>query len=281
MKNSRTAARSLLLVLMSMAVVATAPHSPFLPSAHAESLGAWTATNNPPSPTQDGTISCPTFGSYVYCIGSIVSSTSTDAYYAPLSSSGIGSWTTDAYPYSGGNGGILAVSCRIDSGYMHCVGGETQGSGKHPINKTYVAPVSSFGIGTWTRATDYPVVVADADCVVSGGYMYCIGGTTYSAAGHGLNASYYAPISSSGIGAWTQTTSYPTGTHGQSCEASGGYVYCVAASIGSCDGVYLCGPNPAVYYAALSSSGVGPWTSTTAYPIAVSFLACTISADSH
>src|SRR5208282_1469261 len=63
------------------------------------------------------------------------------------------------------------------------------------------------------------------------------------------------------------TTSYPTKTAYQSCATYSGYIYCVGGNTGS-------GPPSAVYYAAVSSSGVGAWTSTTSYPTKTEYQSC-------
>jgi hypothetical protein len=68
-------------------------------------------------------------------------------------------------------------------------------------------------------------------------------------------AVYSAPLSPSGIGKWTQTTSYPVAVVQESCVTSGTWIYCVGG-LGS----------TGVYYAPISSSGVGKWTQTTKYP---------------
>ena len=263
-KSSHTGAPLLLLVLLSVAVVAALPLSA-IPSAHADSLGAWVATTSAPTPSIS--TSCTTYESYIYCVGNSISYNYNDSYWAALSSSGIGSWSTDTYPVDSGNGGIADVGCAIASGYMYCVGGETQGSGGHALNAAYYATVSNSGFGTWTATTSYPTAVAGEPCVISGGYIYCVDGAS----------SYYAPVSSSGIGAWTQTTSSsPADLEGESCATSSGYIYCVAG-YGTSFGNYT----SAVSFAPLSPSGIGAWTSTTNYPIAVSYPSCTISAGSY
>jgi len=281
-----------------MAAVVAALPSASISSVHAESLGTWTSTSDFPLGGDFygfGLImTCVTYGGYIYCLGG-PNDRSPNVYYASLSSSGISSWiSTTPYPISIGGEYTLSTPCAIDSGYMYCVGGDTGGQGEYAVNATYYAPVSSSGVGTWTKTTDYPVAVAGGQCVISRGYIYCIGGTTYdldtptSGGGHAVNSSYYAPISSSGIGAWTKTTSYPTKIQNQACVASSGYVYCVAGS----DGTYTPGgyvgagcacytPTSAVYYATLSSGGIGQWIRVADYPDPVTSLACAILADSN
>jgi len=76
---------------------------------------------------------------------------------------------------------------------------------------------------------------------------------------------YYALLSSGGVGAWTQTTSYPVDVSSQSCVVNSGYVYCIGGS-------------NAVYYAPLSSSGVGAWTQTMSYPGSAGAQSCVTDA---
>jgi hypothetical protein len=237
-----------------------------------------------------------------------VSDESQDAYFAPLSSTGIGSWSYYSYPVSSGNGGIDGVSCPIYAGYIYCVGGDTAGSGSHSLNATYYAPISSSGIGTWTKTTSFPLAIDNAQCVTSAGYIYCLYG----------DLAYFAPVSSSGIGAWTAAN--PASTGAQSCVAALGYVYCIgggsdtvqyaqldpqgignwhvgatytisesrflSCAASAADYIYCVGGvtssnagTDAVYYAPISTSGIGPWTAGTNYPGSTFDQGCVISAS--
>ncbi len=105
-------------------------------------------------------------------------------------------------------------------------------------------------------------------------YLYCVGG--YVGGSKYVSSSYYAPISSSGIGAWQSTTSYPilstgySGIAGQSCVISQGYIYCIDGEDNQSN------PVADVFIAPISSSGIGSWQSTTAYPISVVSLSCAV-----
>ena len=68
---------------------------------------------------------------------------------------------------------------------------------------------------------------------------------------------------------WKLTTSYPTTIDQQSCVVNGGYIYCV--------GGYNPSPTTAVYYAKLSSTGVGVWKKTTSYPTTIGLQSCVVS----
>ena len=102
-----------------------------------------------------------------------------------------------------------------------------------------------------------------AGCSIYNSYIYCVG--TYSASPY--TQVYYAPVSSTGIGAWTSTTSYPVAMDYAGCSIYNGYIYCV--------GTYV-SPYTQVYYAPVSSTGIGAWTSTTSYPVAMYWAYCEI-----
>lgn len=263
--------RSAVLILLFSSGALWALSNTAIPDANAQSVGSWDPTSGyPGSPGGVGSISCSEYAGYIYCIGG----GGHNSFYAPLSFSGIGAWKDlPQYPAIPGNGGVLGASCVTASGYIYCVGGDTQGSGSGEVNATYYASISSSGAGAWNATTPYPHPIGDASCVASGGYIYCVGGFSAEV--------YYAPLSKSGIGPWTSTTSYPTIIGLQSCQAAGGYIYCIAGASG---GDPQSGePNgvAAVYYAPLLSSGVGAWTNTTAYPLAVNSLSCAVSGESY
>jgi len=175
-----------------------------------------------------------------------------------------GSWTaTTSYPAS-----VFASSCATDGNYIYCVGGDAGGF----VNSVYSAPLSSSGIGAWTLQTNhYPTHVYLPSCAISGGYIYCVGGYTGST---NTNAVYYAQLTSGSVGAWASGTNYPTNIEATSCVISGGYITCVA---GLTVPAYVSTITNAVYYAQVSSSGVGAWTSTTNYPITDNLDTCSVS----
>ena len=201
--------------------------------------------------------SCAIYSGYIYCVGGVVNFK--NVYYAPVSSSGVGPWTDTAnYPTM-----IQYQSCAIDSGYIYCVGGNTISGGIS--SAVYFATVSSSGVGAWTNTTSYPTKIEHQSCAINSGYIYCVGG--YSGGVGYKSAVYFATVSSSGVGAWTNTTSYPTTIQWQSCATNSGYIYCVGGNNGP-------GPSSAVYFATVSSSGVGTWTGTTSYPTKIEYHSC-------
>jgi hypothetical protein len=223
---------------------------------------------------------------YIYCIGGAVqfgNNTVINAtkltYYAPLSSSGIGNWTTSTpYPINS-----FESRCVSSNGYIYCIGGET---GPPPIcasgngfvacqnrytstDSIYYAPISSSGIGNWVASRPYPTSIQDQSCVSFNGYVYCIGGDVPTGGGGGKYSSstYYASLSSSGIGTWTASTPYPPNVYVPTCTAYNNYLYCVGSNTNQ------------TYYAPISSSGIGTWTPSTAYPqnLYYSLIGCTSS----
>ena len=233
------------------------------------STSATITINNPVSETANY------FQGYMYCpqVGEVIPTSSYPTYFSKLLDSGIAGWSaTSTYPNLYPS---YDTTCVSYSGYVYCVGGE-------PIVFNFVisastevdfASLSTSGVGGWVSTTNYPSPggfggIAGAACVTSGGYIYCVAGGVNNAGGYTPNV-YYAPISSSGVGAWQQTSTYPfSGV--TSCAASNGYIYCVGGYNGNS---YLSN----VYYASLSSSGVGAWQQTSTYPIPDTGASCTIS----
>jgi hypothetical protein len=129
--------------------------------------------------------------------------------------------------------------------YIYCVGNINETY----ANRTYYAPISNTGIGTWTSTTDYPTGIMLAGCAINNehNYIYCFGHS---------NLTYYAPISSTGVGAWTNTTVLPGMQVYSGCSIFNSYVYCVGTIIQN-ENTTVSG---AVYYAPISSTGVGAWS---------------------
>jgi fibronectin-binding autotransporter adhesin len=279
-------------------------------------IGAWTETTDygaASGTSGNGGVaiewpSCVTYNNYIYCVGGNgVSNVLSKVFYAPLSSSGVGAWTeTTDYGASSGTSGtggvdVFQVSCVQNAGYIYCIGDDG--------SKTFYAPLSSSGIGAWTETTDYGassgtsgsggVHVSAESCVADSSlsYVYCVGGVGSSF--NFLSSAFFAPISSSGIGAWTETTDYgaSSGTSGsggvpiygtECADVSGSNGLAVGIGGSGISDVFVSQIQPAsstysstiicvagqttdsvftasVYYAALSSSGVGAWTQTTNY----------------
>ncbi|MDA4131592.1 MAG: hypothetical protein OK454_00505, partial [Thaumarchaeota archaeon] len=237
----------------------------------AETLGSWTSTtpwNNSVSSGITGE-SCATYSGYIYCVGGFLAGgPRSGVYYAPISSSGVGTWaSTTSYPT-----GFDEGSCAISGGYIYCVGGETDSAGDY-ANAVYFASVSSSGVGTWTSTTAYPITIEQESCATSAGYIYCVGGTHDQSYPYTpSNAVEYASVSASGVGTW-QTSTLPAVLDGESCNISSGYIYCVGGDTSLIPTPYT----DLVLYASVSSSGVGAWATSTHYPTDVTYSSCAIS----
>jgi hypothetical protein len=223
-------------------------------------ISSWT-TDSSVYPQTVNAPSCVAYSGNVYCIGGTYDDAGDDtaaSYYASLNNGVVGSWTaTTSYPIP-----IDTQSCVASSGYVYCVGGdnETGGLNSAAANSTSVwyAPVSSSGIGNWTLTNAYPAGTFYPICYASQGYIYCVGGADVN--DNAVDSVYYASLSSSGVGAWTQTTAYPAELSSQACVIISSTIYCVGGEGNG--GSY----SNAVYFAPVSSSGVGAWTQGPAYP---------------
>jgi len=230
-------------------------------------ITSWTASPNAYPQYIDGQ-SCVAYSGYVYCVGGSYNEPGDDvrsSYYAPLSSTGaIGAWTsTTKFPIY-----IDTESCVASSSTIYCIGGNNETDGTNadsaPSNSVWYAPLSSSGIGNWTLTTPYPSDDYFPDCYAAGGYVYCIGGSDSN--DNSLTTTYFAQLTASGVGSWSQTKAYPVAASGQACAISAGVIYCVGGETAD-------GPSPtytdAVYYAPISSAGIGAWKQSPSYPNSV------------
>jgi hypothetical protein len=231
-----------------------------------EGLGAWRRTTDYPTGIQDE--SCIANSSYIYCVGGYVGapngSSSADVYYASLSSSGIGKWSqTTPFPYP-----ISDPRCVTSAGYLYCIDRTINGTGSNCggvylqcpslTDATYFTPLSSAGVGAWVQADGPPTLTAG--CSAIGGYVYCYGGGNCSPLPFGdcYSPSYYAPLSSSGIGTWKNTSEIPT---------AGWAVYVTAGS-------YIYYMSVPIFFAQASDDGIGTWQTTTNYPNSLNPASC-------
>jgi hypothetical protein len=240
-------------------------------SSSSGNITSWTSDLNQYPQTVYGQ-SCVASSGYVYCVGGTHDDAGDDikaSYYAPLSGNGVvGTWNvTTPFPIY-----VDSQSCVASSGFIYCVGGVGEAEGtnstSYPNSHVYYAPLSSLGIGSWINSTSsYPADIHLPSCFAADSFLYCVGGADGS--GNAVSTDYYASISSSGVGAWTQTTAYPIVASGQACAISLGYVYCVGG-VGSSSYINT------VYYATVSSGGIGTWTKAGNYAQSV-FTDCVIS----
>jgi hypothetical protein len=194
-------------------------------------LGAWQSTT--PYPLKEDSAGCLLDSNTIYCVAGMYAQTNppifyNSVYYAPiLISGGLGAWqSATPYPLSEED-----ASCNLYSNTIYCIGGLP---GKGPMNSwmltsnTYYVPIKSDGsLGSWTQTTSYPTIIGIFDCLIGYGVISCPGGifNGYSASLPSMRASYSAPLSSNGIGAWSSTTPYPVNAI-PDCIAYNNYTYC-------------------------------------------------------
>ena len=170
---------------------ATTTNSVWYAPLSSSGIGVWRLTAAYPANVYYPT--CFTAGGYIYCLGGADSNDNSlgTAYFATLSSAGVGTWTTTtAYPVAGSG-----QACVISLADIVCVGAETTG-GSNPsyTSAVYFAPITPGGIGTWKQAPSYPISVGTT-CVALSGNVYCLGGFDGSSVGEN-NLVDYASIAS-------------------------------------------------------------------------------------
>lgn len=242
-------------------------------SVSSTSMGSWVQGSDYPETV--GLQSCVSYGGYAYCVGGSYDDAGDDiasSYYASLTSSGLGAWSaTTSFPIA-----IDSQSCAASSGFIYCIAGENETDGTNATvtasNSAWYAPLSSSGIGAWTKTTPYPSSIGFPDCTASSTDMFCVGGL--AANGNGVNDVYFATLSASGIGPWTSTTAYPFDDYGQTCVITSGSIICVGGvpngTSSASDGVYS---------APISTAGVGSWHQAEDYPFGIETACAVASGD--
>jgi len=180
------------------------------------------------------------------------------------------------YPVQvGGTYAIAGEQCVSSASTIYCIGGQDANGG--PRNDIYyTSAISSSGnITGWASDSQaYPQSIDGESCVLSSGFVYCVGGS-YNDAGDDVASSYYTSVTASGtLGNWSSTTAFPIPVDSQSCVASSSYVYCVGGNNETDGSNADSTPTNSVWYAPLSSSGIGEWTLTAAYPSNVFYPSC-------
>ena len=117
---------------------------------------------------------------------------------------------------SSGTGGLSveAQSCVGYNGYVYCVGGYLAGN---DTSRVFFAKVTAAGVGPWTETTDYGAASGNSgtggtaaeglSCVEDSGYIYCIGGLSAAVNEYAYSSKvFYAKLSASGVGPWSETT---------------------------------------------------------------------------
>ncbi|MCW6160025.1 MAG: hypothetical protein LVQ95_02995 [Candidatus Micrarchaeales archaeon] len=228
------------------------PSNTTIPSSSSTVVNAIAATSSTTSAT---TTAAASVAGYIYCVGGLTHGLSAynTTYYAPLYlGGGIGKWTLTTSPYGKGN-----LDCNAYNNYVYCVDG----------NISTYASLSSNGVGSWSNTTETPNSTNTTDsCAIYNGYIYCLQVDKYITKKVQPSFAYYAPVSSSGIGPWKQTTKFPVSFEPPIpyCQAYDGYFYCLGGSYNSSIGI-----NNNTYYAPITSSGIGSWTRTTRIPFSL------------
>ncbi len=133
-------------------------------------------------------------------------------------------------------------------------------------------------LATWNSTTSYPTVsspspngVEGNSCVVSSGYMYCVGGDAYPNPAP-VDTVYSAPVSGSGVGTWTSQPPYPVDVYATSCVVLDSEIFCTGGNTGG--GAVT----NQVYSASVSSGTLGAWTlQTSTYGSGIENTSCVVS----
>jgi len=219
---------------------------------------------------------CGTNSTIVYCVGGVDASGGprSDVYAGDIAASGnITGWRSlGTYPQN-----VSGESCAALSGYLYCVGGIHDSAGDDLSASYYAKLLANGSLGVWQSTTPYPIPIDSESCVGWGSDIYCVGGNNETGGSQSnvapSSAVWFAPVNSSGIGAWAETTPYPPGIFVPSCYATGGFVYCLDGSDSNGD------PLGTTCFAVLTPNGVGRWTLTSPYPVASVGPSCVIASD--
>ena len=228
-------------------------------------IGSWTKTTDYPTPIEME--SCVTENGYIYCMAGNTNNgpgTVSTVYSAQVSSSGVGSWTSQAgYPFP-----VFSPSCVTVSGYIECVGGVY---GITTINHVYFTKPSNGAITSWTPTASYPTTIDEAGCTSNSTDIYCINGQTSYSPTVDTNSVYWATVNlaTGNIPSWSATANYPITNAGSECSDYRGAIFCAGGS-GS---PYATAD---VFYAPTSSSGISSWTQTQSLPLALEDFTCSI-----
>lgn len=200
-------------------------------------VGPWSKTTAYPENVTDA--QCFNQGNLMCCVGGMVRKFITNnTRCAFLTDTGIGAWTNStSYPIKVAKQRMIAYN-----GYVYSIGGLNRTlqytiNGKFTLlyaisNSVYYAKITSSGVGSWIKTTDYPYATRSIGLTAYNGHIYGIGGlnctyTTDYVNCATLNETYYAALSSSGIGAWSAKTPYPFAVFHEGCAQVQGELYCI------------------------------------------------------
>ena len=128
--------------------------------------------------------------------------------------------------------------------------------------------------------TNYPTNIEAESCVTNLGFITCVAGLTVPGFISTItSATYYAPISASGVGAWTETTDYgctsschSDGSTGltdnlNACSVWAGYIFCMGGEYDMAHGFLTGDVFSSTPISRAPSARRGP--ATTTYPLGV------------
>jgi hypothetical protein len=231
-----------------------------LPGCQPDSNGAFSCSFNVPPVSP---------GAYTVTVSEIFSGitegSASATFTIPSSELGVGLafQATTSYPNP-----VYSQACVTSGGYIYCVGGINYSDG-FTTNQSYYAPLTASGVGAWQPTTNVSDPLSGPSCIAAGGNIVCTGGlignqscstdasgNTTCTAPAPTTVVRWAPLSSTGIGAWHSGYPYSIpagslwyadvladlgqlpgtiftlvgGVTGQSCATDGGYVYCVGGT---------------------------------------------------
>jgi hypothetical protein len=201
---------------------------------------------------------------YLYCTGGFHDAGADDtssSYYAQLAGGGVGTWFyTRQFPVP-----VDSLSCVTSTSLIYCIAGNNETDGTNgtvqPSDTAWYSTLSPSGIGSWNQTTSYPAGDFLPSCAAVPGRVFCVGGVDPN--GNPLGNAFYAALTSSGIGQWIPTNGYPLPSTGQACVTVRAFIYCVG---GATTGGQTRAYTDAVYFAPISSTGIGQWTEGPSYP---------------
>ena len=175
----------------------------------------------------------------------------TTSYSASISGGAIGGWN----PSSVFPSGRIEHACATDGSYMYVMGG--LGAGCAALSDVYSASIGSGAIGTWNTQTPLPAGRSYLQAVACGGYLYVIGGGSWTTPAADV---WSAPITGGGtVGAWTSQSPLPVATGELGLGFISGYIYVA--------GGWTPSLTSAVYSAqTLAGGGLSAWTSQNPLP---------------
>ncbi|MDG6908209.1 MAG: hypothetical protein JRN20_20765 [Nitrososphaerota archaeon] len=179
----------------------------------ASGIGTWVNTTQ--FPYVAASPRCMTYDSRIYCIEAALNGTgytsSAKAFFAPLTSSGVGSWAKTSSPPS------MTAGCTAVGSDAYCFGG-----GQCPpipegdcYSPSFVAALSPDGIGSWNETSELPTA-GYAIYASSGSYVYYLSTPVF-----------YSQVLPTGISSWETTTNLPDSANPGACASTAKYIYCV------------------------------------------------------